>query len=525
MATIDTAQARRQHRPHLRLPFALFPDRPIEPTDLPRFFLAAFCGSLACVALYTVFGTIFTHAHAAVFSSEMRLFLGAHLPVVINPEDPFLTSPFHQLGSGLFFGLTLGLLCGIIGLLASIPIWYLGKDAPRLGGIGLLIYGIMAVMAATSCYSRELPGVSIVFGILAPAAYFLPFSAVARTTRPRRINLTRWVVVAMLLLTPLILLKGQSYEHIRDAMVDTPVLKGLNTFYYDHTLLAADVIKPVYYRTQNAVALERGVVLTGELPHGTLWISTSEPCALSGAAASAGTSDLKCLSVRLTNNTATAESILKAPALDRNKTMRKGIGTFLTKGPILIVPIFLLAWIALGLARLTERNLTLGAFVLSAFLLVFVPGFSHLYAGHELRKHPEKIHAYAASRHPSQRYQALLLQLDPSRRLLEKLTPGEIAALAKDPYAKIRLNALILAGRDAEKADYFSLVRNALSDPQLNVRTKACKDLGQIGGPEALNLLLATLHNDPSWYVRDYAYHAIGRIRPISAVVKQEARP
>ncbi|MEN6474485.1 MAG: HEAT repeat domain-containing protein [Syntrophaceae bacterium] len=523
MATIenlDEAAKKNQTRP-LNLALALFPARPIERTDLPRFFLAAFCGMLACIALYTVFGAIFTHAHALRMSSEMQLFLWAHLPVCVSPGDPFLTSCVHQLGSGLFFGLTLGLLCGIAGLLASIPIWYLGKDAPRLGAIGILIYGILAVMAATSSYSREMPGVSLVFGILAPGAYFLPFSAIVRTTRPREINITRWVVVAMLLLTPLILLKGQSYEHIRDAMVDTPILKNLNTFYYEHTLLAADVIKPAPYRTQNAIALEKDIVLTGDLPHGTLWISTAEPCALTGASLSAGASDLACLSVKLANKSASPETILKDPALDRNNTMRKGIGTFLTKGPILIVPVFLLAWFALGLARLTERNLTLGAFVISAFLLVFVPGFSHLYAGHELRKHPEKIHAYAASKHPSQRYQTLLLQLDSRRRLVEKLTPMEIDALAKDPYAKIRLNALILAGRSTDKAAYFTLVKNALADPQVNVRTKACQALGKIGGPEALELLGQTLNNDPSWYVRDYAYHAIGRIRPISAWVKQ----
>ena len=516
-------QAPRDERPlkHLKLPLSIFPSRPIERSDLPRFFLAAFCGMLACVVLYTIFGTIFTHMHALSLSSEMRLFLGAQLPAVVGPEDPFLAGFAHQLGSGLFFGLTMGLLCGIAGLLASIPIWYLGKDAPRLGSIGLLIYGILAVMAITSSYSLELPGVSIVFGILAPGAYFLPFSAMARTTRPREINLTRWVVVGMLLLTPLILLKGQSYEHVRDAMVDIPILKDLNTFYYEHTLLAADVIKPIPYRTQNAVALEKDVTLTGTLPHGTLWISTPAPCALTGASSSAGTSDLKCLTVKLASASVAAEDILKDPSADRNKIMRRGIGTFLTKGPVLIVPVFLLAWIALGLARLTERNLTLGAFLISALLLIFVPGFSHLYAGHELRKHPEKIHAYAASKHPSQRYQSLLLQLDGQRRPIEKLTPLELGTLAKDPFAKIRLNALILAGRSTDKTAFFTLAKNALNDGQLNVRTKACQALGRIGGQEALDLLQNTLNNDPSWYVRDYAYHAIGRIRPISAMVRQ----
>ena len=523
MADMHSINAINQKQPFTgrRLRIPLFPAVPIERTDLPRFFLAAFAGMLACIVLYTIFGTIFTSVHAGRLSSEMQLFLNQHLAVAILPTDPFLNDFIHQLGSGLFFGLTLGLLCGIAGLLASIPIWYLGQDAPRLGSIGIMVYGILAVMAIMSSYSYELPAVSIVLGILAPAAYFLPWTIIVRTTRPRSINITRWVVVAMLLCIPLILLKGQSYEHIRDAMVDTPILRNLNTFYYEHTLLAADVIKPPNFRTQNAIALTQDIELTGAIPHGTLWITSTNPCSISGAYLSAALSDLPCPSVKLASPRVTPETILKAPTADRNQTMRKGIGTFLTKGPILIIPVFLLAWIALALSRLSQRNLTMVAFLISAFLLAFVPCFSHLYLSHELRTHPEKIHAFAASPHPAQRYQALLLQLDEHRQLAEKLTPLELSTLAQDRYAKIRLNALILAGKSEDKTAFFTLVKNALADPQLNVRTKACLALGQIGGQEALDLLLKTTVNDPSWYVRDYAYNAIGRIQPMSAVVKQ----
>jgi HEAT repeat protein len=59
-----------------------------------------------------------------------------------------------------------------------------------------------------------------------------------------------------------------------------------------------------------------------------------------------------------------------------------------------------------------------------------------------------------------------------------------------------------------------------LKDPQMNVRTKACRALGRMGSDRAISLLDKTVRNDPSWYVRDYAYAALGRIRPEARVVR-----
>jgi HEAT repeat protein len=65
----------------------------------------------------------------------------------------------------------------------------------------------------------------------------------------------------------------------------------------------------------------------------------------------------------------------------------------------------------------------------------------------------------------------------------------------------------------------LSAIEALLKDPKMNVRTKACWALGKIQSDMALNLLDKVVHEDPSWYVRDYAYASTGRIRPETKVI------
>ena len=65
----------------------------------------------------------------------------------------------------------------------------------------------------------------------------------------------------------------------------------------------------------------------------------------------------------------------------------------------------------------------------------------------------------------------------------------------------------------------MDVLTDALDDPQLNVRTRACWALGNIASKDALSLLEGVVRQDPSWYVRGYAYRAIGRVRPVSRSV------
>lgn len=45
--------------------------------------------------------------------------------------------------------------------------------------------------------------------------------------------------------------------------------------------------------------------------------------------------------------------------------------------------------------------------------------------------------------------------------------------------------------------------------------------MGEIGGKEALRLLDQAIAAEPSWYVRDYAYRARGRIESVAKMVEK----
>ena len=99
------------------------------------------------------------------------------------------------------------------------------------------------------------------------------------------------------------------------------------------------------------------------------------------------------------------------------------------------------------------------------------------------------------------------------------LAPESLVRLMNDPSARVRLNAVIEAGKRRDPS-LLPDIETRLKDPQMNVRTKACQALGRLGSDQAISLLDKTVRIDPSWYVRDYAYAAMGRIRPEARVVR-----
>ncbi|MRR13912.1 HEAT repeat domain-containing protein [archaeon] len=103
--------------------------------------------------------------------------------------------------------------------------------------------------------------------------------------------------------------------------------------------------------------------------------------------------------------------------------------------------------------------------------------------------------------------------------LPKEFTDREIMRYARDESPRIRLRALLEAGeRGGPK--FLDLFGQALDDPQLNVRTKACWSLGRIESPKAAALLRKAFLQDPSWYVRGYAYRALAGSGPVSRTVK-----
>lgn len=489
------------------------PGPELKKTDINRLLAATVAGGLSCALFYTIFGFIFCRHHAGRISAEMSLFAANNMSLVIRPDDPYLTSFLHQLGSGTFFGLTLGLLIGIIAAAAGAVIFFTaGRSAfSRVLQTGLA--AIVAVFATVSGYSRELPYVSVIFGILSPAVFFIPWLLIISKTKDKPNSYIAWLVFFAVICAPLLLLKSQSFELIRDAMVETPVLRNINDFYYDHTFLAADVIKPLNFRTQNAVSVSNRIGEITGLPHGTLFIKTDNPCAVNGSVIAVSDKKLPCKSVILNSGAGivSADRILKDATGDPNKALRTGIGAFL-KGPIIIVPIIILGWAAFGLSRLFLKKPFIAVIITLCYLLVFAPGFYKSYLKNALYSDPSKIHEYASSSNPAKRYLSLIYMLDKNVEHTDGIYPDELRALAGDSKASTRLNALVLAGnlKDDQFAD---LVKTSLNDTQINVRTKACWAIGRLGMPDTAIILQGVIDNDPSWYVRDYAYMAMSKYK------------
>ncbi|HEY9162132.1 MAG TPA: HEAT repeat domain-containing protein [Desulfomonilia bacterium] len=495
------------------------PGSELKKTDINRLLAATVAGGLSLALFYTIFGFIFCRHHAVRISAEMSLFAANHMTTVIRPDDPYLTSFIHQFASGSFFGLTLGLLIGIVAAAAGIVIFFTaGSHAfSRIIQAGLI--AAVAAFAIVSGYSRELPYVSVIFGIFSPAVFFIPWLLITNNSKDKTNSYVSWFVFFIVLCVPLLLLKTQSFELIRDAMVETPILRDINSFYYNHTFLAADVIKPLKFRTQNAVSVSSRIGEITELPHGSLFIKTDNPCAVNGAVIAASDEKLPCRSVVLSSGAGivTADRILKDATGDPNKALRNGIGTFL-KGPIVMVPVIILGWASFGLASLFRRKPLAAIIVILCYLMVFIPGFYQTYLKRTLYADSSKIHEYASSSNPSKRYLSLIYMLDKNVVHTDGLYPDELRALAGDSRASTRLNALVLAGelRDPQFSD---LARISLNDSQLNVRTKACWAIGRFGLPDAASALEGVINNDPSWYVRDYAYMAMSKFKHEAKIV------
>jgi len=489
---------------------------PGTPRDIPRWYLASFAGTCACILLYTGFGLFFVRLHARMIADE-SVIIGAYgMTRLIAPDDGHLWLMVHQLSSALFFGLTLGVLAGLVCMTVTLPAWISGRLI-RIDPVALLGAGFASIFLS---YSRELPLVSVVAGILCPVCFVLPWAVILRAGKGARIRWGRWALFGVILVSPLTLalVPGSTFLNMRNAMVTLPVVSGLSDFYYEHTLLPADVIKPFPARSQNVIALSRTIEKIGPIPHGTLWVRTKDPCGVRGARVVLGRGELPCTSVILPDDRPANDKNRVfnelAERFDPNRFMRRGLGIFFYSGPMLIMTALLLSWFALGLERAYARSRAAAVVVVLAYLSFFVPAFHGAYLLYMLERDPQRIAAYALSHVEKERY--LAVSTYPGA-----LTTEALAAMLKDSSARVRINALIEAGERRDRS-LFPLIDTCADDPQLNVRTKACQALGALGSVRSLEVLERVVRDDPAWYVRDYAYAAIGRIRPEAKVVLEE---
>ena len=488
----------------------LLPTRTPLKRDIWQWLTAGAISTAACFFLYTLYGFIFVQFQAHSISKEMKLFEFHAMFPLIQSNDPCIISLPAQFGSALFFGFSLGALVSVAGILISVWFWVRRK----LSWIDIFWFLLFAIFATYFGLSLEHPIISTIFGLLSPFVFFIPWILCMNRSRRRRVSYTRWLVFFIVLVLPVLIIRPVSFEYMRDTMLEIPVIRSLSTFYYEHTLLAADVIKPAAYKTQKAIAVSSGINKILERPHGTLWIISDDPCSIAGTSLVISSISQKCDSFYVPDSPILDDSrqiIQKASSkIDYNRFMRAGIRNSLLVG-LPCLALFFIIWIALGLSLFSKRMLSLAVVFGVVYLICFMPGIFGAFWEYELNDKPDKIHEYILSGHETKRYLVLV-------HYPESLSTKELIWYCQDPSARVRLRALIEMGERRDRA-FLGALSKAVNDPQLNVRTKACWALGNIRGLVSHRLLQSVLKNDPSWYVREYAYRAIGRIRPINKVV------
>jgi Ca2+/Na+ antiporter len=482
--------------------------------DINGWYRASFCGSVACIVLYTAFGYVFVRAHALRIAAEMDLLARFGMTALINPDDVHLIALRHQLASALFFGMTLGVLNALVCMALTLPAWVSGRFARQ----DLFAFAGAVLVCTFFTFSKDMPWVSVCFGLLSPLTFTFVWLYMVRKACHKSINIRRWAIFCGIIIAPLAIIvgTGSSFLSIRDSMLSMRVTEALSDVYYEHTLLSADVIKPISARSQNVIAFSDDIKSLGYTPHGTLWIRSNSPCSVRGATFAVSRQDLHCSSVRLPDDNRGANDNNRiidklSKAIDPNKQIRTGIGFFFFSGPLIVITVLILSWFALALERIFTWSRLTTFIIVIAYLLVFMPLFHGAYLLAQLKSHPEKISDYAASPVERMRYAAVAIYPG-------ALPKEDLVRLMQDPSTRVRVNAVVEAG-DRMDSTLLPAIEARLKDPKMNVRTKACWALGKIQSDMALNLLEEAVHEDPSWYVRDYAYTSMGRIRPETKVI------
>jgi hypothetical protein len=302
-----------------------------------------------------------------------------------------------------------------------------------------------------------------------------------------------------------VLLGITSYFAVRDAMLMNPLLASLNRFYYDHTLLAADVIKPALERSQPVIAaFDDQVRIERRLP-GSLTILSSQPAQVAAARIRLSREFQPAGQTRFDLGGAV---MAFSSSQDPNRLLRQGIGLGLTAFKLVLLG--LAFWLALGLSRLWSANRATSLVLVLLYYVLFWPIANAGLQAALLKLRPEMLSSYVESGIETRRYVAAGSA---------KLDALSLDRLIRDGSPRVRLTALVTAG-ERRDATLLPAMLAALNDSQFNVRTKACWALGRLGDRSALGPLYACMTTDDSWYVRDYAWAALNRIQPVARIVR-----
>jgi hypothetical protein len=483
--------------------------------DIAKLLDGILLGAVACILLYTVFGLVLVRMRADMISAEMELFLRNGLHPLIAPDDPYLQSLRRQLASALFFGVPLGVLTALLAGAVSIVPWARGRWGMPIEPLLSLVL-VPAVLFLT--FSGEAPALSVLCAVLTPLFFWIPWIQVQKRREPRKRNGLRAACFVALFLLPLATFQTVSSLGVRNLLLGLPAGNLLIDFYYDHTLLAAQVIKPPVYQTQKAVAVPQEVRLAEPLPCGTLLIRHPDPCGVAGASLVMSRQGLDCPAYLLSPAEAeeSGQIVLRKASerFDRNKSLRRGIRWFFRLG-LTAASLLLILRFAVFLEDLFQRRRTAALALLLAGLLPPAQGLYSQHLLHALKADPNRTaREYASSASATKRYLSVV-------HCPWDLPAEDLVRLSTDPNPRVRHFAFIAMGLIMDPA-FLPALQEGVRDPEQIVRTKVYQALGRVGREDALPWLDRAIEQDPSWYARVYAYEARCDVERIYEIVETD---
>ena len=486
---------------------------PSKGRDIGKLLDGILLGAIACVFLYTVLGFLLVSLHADMIAAKMEWFLRHNMRALISPEDPYLHSFPHRLASALFFGICLGTLTSLFVAALSIVPWARGLWGKRLEPLlTLLLVPIFLFLT----FSRDAPVLSVLWALLTPVFFWIPWIYAQRRRESKKRNRLRLALFALLFFLPLVSSTTFSSLAVRDWLMGLPTGGPLTNFYYDHTLLAAHVIKPVAYRTQSVVALTEDVDLSEPLDSGSLVIKSQDPCTVKGASLVISKTALACPSFLLSPAEASerGQTIMRKASerFDRNKALRRGVRWFFKGGFVIALNLLALRFVVF-LADVYEREKAVALVLLLAGLVIPAGSLYNQVLLHSLNADPsKKAHAYITAKSATKRFLSLV-------HCWDHLSQEELILLSTDPNPRVRHYAFIAMGKQGDPG-FLAPLTEGMNDPEQIVRTKVYQALGEIGRDDAIGLLDQAIEQDPSWYARDYAYKARSDIDRIYKIVE-----
>ncbi len=432
------------------------------------------------------FGWIETGKVAKHLGAKGVLLAGAglpHLPGAIYWEEMATTSP--QLAGAVFFALSLG-----VGLATLAFLWArVVAHLPRIGW-GVLLAPLF-IFPCWALFRGDLLA-ALITGIIPLGAAICGLSPGKSTPR----GLATALVIAVILFTGFVpWFSANTAVLVRDRLLlGTDMGKPVSDAYYRWTLYPAETIKPLHNLTQPVVAVS-DTIKYSRFCYDAAKINLL--CVPLSDGGDGGGYDLLLLDTPELEITDGSRSFLWpgpggskrlegfrafSRAADRNKVLRRAtFYSFWYGGPLAILMVLLISiQLASSIlpAKRTHAALAMALVIAGATTL---PAFPTQWSAHN----------------------DLLINGNPS--------PGEIAVALSSEDRIRRMYGVKAAGSRGMK--FLDEIVAALDDEVVNVRYTAARALGRINADSrserAREALIALIHSDDEWYVKNLAYWAL----------------